>query len=746
MRRFVLIAIFWIGCGGGGTTPTVDISEVSKDVAEILDVRPDLSKDVEEATCVWCEDTFEVTPEIVQEVEEEVTPTECPCPGCFGCVCSSNEDCQVYCVPTPEGNRCTRGCQDESDCPQGWSCKMVLNTKGDPIYVCLTSGINYCMPCEENKECASIEVNSTNRCVSYGPAGKFCGLGCGNKGDPPCPEGSSCQEVTVVGGATVKQCVPNNNECTCSNVAIALAASTTCFVNNQWGTCFGKRECLATGLTECSAKTPAEEVCDGVDNDCDGKIDPEGAKGCVTYYTDNDLDGYGMGVGKCLCYDPGPGYAIKSGDCNDSSTAIHPGAKEVCNGLDDDCDGIVDNENAEKCTPYLFDNDGDGWASEVNASNQRCLCGPDPVTKFTAQPKLDWDCDDTRPDVFPGAKEICDGLDNDCDGITDPEGSGLAEPYYYDGDGDGFGLTDKYKLLCSPDPPYSTKKAGDCNDQDPNINPVAPERCNNKDDNCNGLTDEGDPAVMCPPIGGIDLHGTVGCAQKCIIVQCEEAKVDENGVYIPGWNDLDGDYKNGCECQSDQWEQYDGHSCATAVDLSVPFGDFTDNGFKQVIEGNISSADDEDWYVVNATDPTWNTEPGGSDNYNLTVRFTQNPNKTFLLDIYRGTCAESNNVCKGGTTTEWATNFFQNGKGESPCSPDKKDLCSSPQDVEKCLAVEGTPARCGSCPGQAAPGANYCSDNSALVYIRVYRDSAKPATCQHYEIEIANGAYPYSGQ
>jgi hypothetical protein len=743
------LAAFAVACGDGGVAPG-DV-DAGKDVKETIDAGQEEVKDLapDEAACVGCDEEVEPDVEDVEagdiEPDGEV-PLECPCPGCLNCICETNDDCLVFCVPTAEGGRCTQGCQAEEDCPGGWSCKMILNTKGDPIYVCVTSGINYCMPCEENKDCASIEANSTNRCVSYGSMGKFCGVGCGAKGDPPCPEGSSCQEATVVGGATSKQCVPDSGECACSKVAKDAGASTTCFVYDPAvkATCFGKRECLPTGLTDCDAQTPSEEKCDGIDNDCDLEIDPEGAKGCVTYYADNDLDGYGIGVGHCWCKDPGQGYSTKSGDCNDSSLAMFPGAPETCNGLDDDCDKIVDNENADGCRPFLYDNDGDGWASQANAGTTKCLCAPDYDSKFTAEPHAEWDCDDTRPDVFPGAKEYCDGLDNDCDGVTDPEGSGQTEPYYYDEDGDGFGLGSKYKLLCAPAEPFNTKKAGDCNDQDPNVNPLAAEQCNGKDDNCNGLTDEEDAVVMCPPKPGIELHGTVGCAGKCTITNCDAPTTTPEGAYVPGWYDVDASFQNGCECQADTWEQMDGHSCGTAVNLSAVYGDFPDNGFKQVIAGNLSPADDEDWYLVNATDPTWAGEPDG-DHFNVTVRFTQNPNKTFLVDIYRGSCAETNNVCKGGVTTEWATNFLA-GYGEKPCSTAKDTICNSPADVNRCLEVEGTAERCGSCPGEAAFGANSCSDNSAKFYIRVYRDSGKATTCLPYEIEIANGLYPYVGQ
>jgi len=725
-----------IGCGGGGNVSGDEdsVAKTDADPGVSFDIEhgnPDM--DIEEGG-----GSDDEIPEVNDADATELEEVEEPCLGWFGCPCLTNEQCQVgFCVDTADGKICTQGCIEQTDCPEGWACRQVLNTVGDPIFICIPVGISICRPCNENADCTTGITSSPDRCVSFGATGKFCGTACGSDEDPDCLEGYSCQDVSIVGGDSSKQCVPDDGTCECSEYSIQEAAYTDCFFNNEWGTCFGKRECLVTGLTDCSAQVPAREECNGVDDDCDGETDNEGSEGCVTYYQDNDLDGFGMGVGHCLCEDPGEGYSTIPGDCNDVNSGVHPDANEICNGFDDNCDDVTDPQDSPGCQNYSLDGDGDGWGV---LGDTKCMCGPTPPYTGLVMGQQT-DCDDANKEIHPEAPEKCDLLDNDCDGITDPENSKGCEPWYYDGDEDGFGSSIKFKCLCEPQGSYNTKKSGDCDDSNPLIHPLATELCDGKDQNCNGQTDEGDPEALCPPQGGIDLHGVVGCDGKCKILWCDEAYTTPEGVYVPGWYDNNQNFTDGCECQAGVEEQFEGGACNHPTDL----GTFPDSGFKMIVGGNIVPTDDEDWYVVDASDPTWNNEPNNCDLYNMKILFTKNPDNEFVLDVYRGSCADTNNICKEGAISEWATNFYGGGKGECGCSTVEHTSCGPPPDYNACVSITGDPHKCNGCPGEASPGVNSCSNNSALFYIKVSRDKTKPATCLSYEIEVSNGLYPWSG-
>jgi hypothetical protein len=210
----------------------------------------------------------------------------------------------------------------------------------------------------------------------------------------------------------------------------------------------------------------ATEVCDAanVDEDCDGLVndaDPSVASFSFnTFYLDADGDGYGdPGNTETTCDQPS-GYVSNSGDCDDLVFEVNPDQDEECDGIDNNCDGLVDDSSSVDAITWYQDADGDGYGN-FSVSAMSCA-QPSGYVMDSA------DCDDSLSGVNPGAAEVCDAIDNDCDNQAD-EGGVCGDP---DSDGDG--------------DPDST----DCNDADSAIYTGAPEIFDSLDNNCDGLVDE----------------------------------------------------------------------------------------------------------------------------------------------------------------------------------------------------------------------------------------------------------------
>ncbi len=298
----------------------------------------------------------------------------------------------------------------------------------------------------------------------------------------------------------------------------------------------------------------ADEVCtDGVDNDCNDAAD-ESDSACADGL-DTDSDGYciqGQDLnadGDCLDADE----QVAPFDCAPDNGAVNPAAEEVCeDGLDNDCDGMVD--NAALCGG-LLDLDGDGFCEMGIDQNDDGDCLDEDEGTEDLQ-----DCDEENPDINPGAEELCfDEIDNDCDEDQDTDDSDCDDVVDRDADGycpggvdldaDGFCLGDELT------------GDGDCDDDNPAVRPGAAEVCGDGLDNdCDGDTDADD--ADCGPgnadsdgdgfcMSGTDLNGDGDCDDDDEGTGPQDCN-DEDPAVFPGAEELcDDDVDNNCNGATD---------------------------------------------------------------------------------------------------------------------------------------------------------------------------------------------------
>ncbi len=150
-----------------------------------------------------------------------------------------------------------------------------------------------------------------------------------------------------------------------------------------------------------------EDICNSIDDNCNLLIDEDAD--FIHWFIDADEDGFGDLLNDSLSCFTLIGYVVDSTDCNDANNQIYPGSEEICNNLDDDCDGFAD-ENLD-FNLYFADADADNFGNEI-IDSLWCLLPDGFVADST-------DCDDTNPFIYPGATEVLNGLDDDCDDATD---------------------------------------------------------------------------------------------------------------------------------------------------------------------------------------------------------------------------------------------------------------------------------------------------------------------------------------
>ncbi|MFH1465398.1 MAG: putative metal-binding motif-containing protein [Pseudomonadota bacterium] len=354
----------------------------------------------------------------------------------------------------------------------------------------------------------------------------------------------------------------------------------------------------------------AEEVCDDLDQDCDGDVD-EGLD--ATWYADADGDGFGDEAAPTVACACPTGYVADATDCDDAAAAVYPRATETCNDLDDDCDGLVDDEDTRVSgqTTWYADGDLDGYGvpgSALTACEQ-------PTGYITTS----GDCDDADPEIHPGVTEVCDGVDQDCDGTADDSAID-ALTWYRDLDGDGYGDPATTSTACTAPTGY-TSDASDCDDLRPTVHPGATETCDRADQDCDGLIDEdagstwyldgdgdgyGDPTTAtrsCTTLSGYVTRGTdcddtsssvyPGATEHCDGVDDDcDGTVDSPAAAeaVTWYYDADGDgYGDdstatvACEAGSD-WVE-DGGDCDDTNDVVHPGAEEIPDGIDDDCDG-----------------------------------------------------------------------------------------------------------------------------------------------------------------
>jgi Putative metal-binding motif/FG-GAP repeat len=293
--------------------------------------------------------------------------------------------------------------------------------------------------------------------------------------------------------------------------------------------------------TDANSFPGATEACDGADNDCNGLVD-DGVGGA--WYVDVDADGFGDrdSAPVTACSDPG-GYAGARGDCNDSDPDTYPGAPELCDLLDNDCDGQADDGVGQ---PYYTDADGDGFGT---AGTGEYSCDGRPAGTSANYR----DCDDTDSAVNPNATEVCGDLDDDdCDGNADV---GVVGLWYSDDDGDGYGDPSLSETTCEPQSGWVQDNT-DCQPYDAAAYPGAPESCNDIDDNCDGVVDDG------MDVDG-DGHRTDACVDG---TDCDDLDAD---VFPDSGNDVCGDGIDQDCTGSDRACGFEGETLLSAADAHI---------------------------------------------------------------------------------------------------------------------------------------------------------------------------------
>ncbi len=421
----------------------------------------------------------------------------------------------------------------------------------------------------------------------------------------------------------------------------------------------GSPDCEDCDEDDPTAHPGAVEACNGIDDDCDGTVD-EGEIG-TTWYLDADGDGWGHpAISVQACERPG-GYSADATDCDDTDPTEHPSAPEACDGIDNDCDGTVDEPDRFGNDRWYADTDGDGYG-DAGSWIGSCV----PVDGYLAEGT---DCDDADAAIHPGTDELCDSVDQDCDGTVD-EDAVDAPAWYRDADRDRWGADDNISYGCSQPSGYIATP-GDCDDGDRTVSPSAAEECGGGDEDCDGATDEEGAVggeLWYPDVDGDGYGDDDGAVQSCsepagmiaVPGDCDDADAivhpdaleidcsdptDYNCDGSVGSDDLDGDGWAACE------------DCDDADAARSPDAEETCDGADEDCDGDV----DED--AVDATG--WYPDADGDGYGEVGADLTMMCTPTGGYAAVDGDCDDADAAVSPGATETCATAADDDCDGET---------------------------------------------------------------------------------